>query len=149
MRKKRPDVVVIEGLKMPRASRAPAENAKYCSLFFRPWTLLAGNIDTPHLSLLGLSFKHLEAYYSRTAHLSVSESDQKTLLPLAQIVEWSRAWDVYVRGNVVSQAAAKLIRSFLLKTIAASGKHLSVCARITWISQLEWESVIVIVVEAP
>ena len=131
MRKKRPDVVVIEGLKMPRASRAPAENAKYCSLFFRPWTLLAGNIDTPHLSLLGLSLQNLEAYYSRTAHLSsvtdhehsVTDHEQKMQLPLPQIVEWARAWDVYVRGNVVSQAAAKLIRSFLLKTIAASGNH--------------------------
>ena len=124
MRKKRPDVVVIEGLKMPRASRAPAENAKYCSLFFLPWTLLAGNIDTPHLSLLGLSLQHLEVYYSRTAHLSsVTDHEQKTQLPWEQIVEWARAWDVYVRGNVVSQAAAKLIRSFLLKTIAASGSH--------------------------
>ena len=42
-RKKRPDVVVIEGLRMPRASRSRNENAKYCSLFFRPWTLLPGN----------------------------------------------------------------------------------------------------------
>ena len=135
---------------MPRASRPSAENAKYCSLFFRPWTLLSGNMDIPHLSLLGLSLQHLEVYYSRTAHLSsVSEHEQMTQLPLGQIVEWARAWDVYVRGNVVSQAAAKLIRSFLLKTIAASGNHLSVCARITWISQTEWESVIVIVFQAP
>ena len=38
VRKKRPDVIVIEGLKMPSTSRSPTENAKYCSLFFRPWT---------------------------------------------------------------------------------------------------------------
>ena len=35
VRKRRPEVVVIEGLKMPRATRPAADNAKYCSLFFR------------------------------------------------------------------------------------------------------------------
>ena len=142
MRKKRPDVVVIEGLKMPRASRPSAENAKYCSLFFRPWTLLSGNMDIPHLSLLGLSLQNLEVYYSRTAHLnSVTDHEQKMQLPLVQIVEWSRAWDVYVRGNVVSQAAASLIRSFLLKTIAASGKQFNDFVRITWVSRIGRQSI--------
>ena len=35
---------------------------------------------------------------------------------------WAAAWDEYARGNVVSESSANLIRSFLLKTIAASGK---------------------------
>ena len=34
----------------------------------------------------------------------------------------ARPWDEYVRGNVVSHAAARLIQSFLLNTMAASGK---------------------------
>ena len=39
VRKRIPDVVVIEGLKLPSTARSAAFNAQYCSLFFRPWTL--------------------------------------------------------------------------------------------------------------
>ena len=35
--------------------------------------------------------------------------------------QWDKSWDEYVRGNVVSGSAAKLIRSLMLKTIAAAG----------------------------
>ena len=37
-------------------------------------------------------------------------------------VSWIRAWDEYVRGNVVSHHAALLIRRFLLDAMACSGK---------------------------
>jgi len=36
IRKKRPDVVVVEGMQLPSSRRSDMENAKYCSLFFRP-----------------------------------------------------------------------------------------------------------------
>ena len=36
-------------------------------------------------------------------------------------VDWTRSWDEYVRGNIVSKSAQSLIQSFLLKTVAASG----------------------------
>ena len=39
----------------------------------------------------------------------------------ADLTSWKTAWDEYVRGNVVSDAAAKLIRTFLLNTMAATG----------------------------
>ena len=39
----------------------------------------------------------------------------------ADLTSWKTAWDEYVRGNVVSNAAAKLIRTFLLNTMAATG----------------------------
>ena len=38
------------------------------------------------------------------------------------MVSWRHAWDEYVRGNVASDAAAKLIQRFLLKAMASSGK---------------------------
>ena len=117
VRKKRPDVVVIEGLKMPRASRAANENAKYCSLFFRPWTLLAGNLRIPNLALLGLAHERLVDVYATSGISSASGHVQS----LSTVVAWDTTWDAYLRGNVVSDAAAMLIRSFLLKTIAATG----------------------------
>ena len=137
VRKKRPDVVVIEGLKMPRASRAAKENAKYCCLFFRPWTLLSGDPRIPNLALLGLPHERLLDVYATSHTRSAAGHDQSRLLDvyatsdtrsaaghdqsLCNVVAWERTWDAYVRGNVVSDAAAMLIRSFLLKTIAATG----------------------------
>ena len=48
-------------------------------------------------------------------------ADNNQVSVISQI-NWAAAWDEYVRGNVVSEASANLITSFLLKTIAASGK---------------------------
>ena len=39
------------------------ENAKYCSLFFRPWTLLIGDVIVPNLSSLGLPVELLHSIY--------------------------------------------------------------------------------------
>ena len=37
-------------------------------------------------------------------------------------VYWKEAWDEYVRGNVVSKTAAKLIQRILLNTMTSTGK---------------------------
>ena len=64
-RKKRPQVIVIEGLKLPNTNRPASYNAQYCSLFFRPWTLLEGDLTVPHLSLLGVDRKSLQVIYEQ------------------------------------------------------------------------------------
>ena len=88
----------------------------------------------PHLSLLGLSKQSLETLYggvvTRRSKHSKSELNKIKLMKTADNNEasvisqsnWPAAWVEYVRGNVVSESSANLIRSFLLKTIAASGK---------------------------
>ena len=43
VRRRRPHVVIIEALRMPSTNRTPTYNSQYCSLFFRPWTLLQGD----------------------------------------------------------------------------------------------------------
>ena len=108
VRKGRPDVVVIESLKMPRASRAAAENEKYCSLFFRPWTLLGGSPQVPHLSFLALPHNILKQFHAKSDSSVVRDHAAS----LQDFVSWERTWDVYVPGNVVIEAAANLIRSF-------------------------------------
>ena len=55
VRKRRSDVVVIDGLLPPSANKSSVDNAKYSSLFFRPWTLFSGGASVPHLSRLGLT----------------------------------------------------------------------------------------------
>ena len=64
VRKRTPDVVIIENAKMPSVNRSSVYNAQYCSLFFRPWTLLEGDDVVPHLSLLGLSAASLKVFYN-------------------------------------------------------------------------------------
>ena len=44
-----------------------------------------------------------------------------THMDIEMCTQWDKSWDEYVRGNVVSESAAKLIRSLMLKTIAATG----------------------------
>ena len=53
VRKKRPDVVVIEG-KRPSASRTMKENAKYVSLFFPTMDLISGERNRSQSCLFGL-----------------------------------------------------------------------------------------------
>jgi len=121
IRKKRPDVVVIEGLKMPSTARSDIENAKYCSLFFRPWTLLNGDMLVPHLALLGCGRTVLQQVYE-VSRKPVSKTSKGVPTHSAQQhVQWHATWNAYVRGHVVSYTAAELIQSFLLKTLAASG----------------------------
>ena len=54
VRKRIPDVVVIEGLKQPSTARTAVYNAQYCSLFFRPCYPSkqppARNVDPEHHS---------------------------------------------------------------------------------------------------
>ena len=49
VRRNRPHVVIIEALRMPSTNRTPTYNSQYCSLFFRPWTLLQGDSLGPQV----------------------------------------------------------------------------------------------------
>ena len=53
-RKARPDVALIEKCKLPHPSRLNNYNGQYYNLFFRPWTLLPGEVTVPNLTLPGL-----------------------------------------------------------------------------------------------
>ena len=130
-RKMRPDVVVIDGLSRPSTCRSATENARYCSLFFRPWSLLNGDAEAPHFSLLGCNLEAAQNAYNamhmpaekkiKMAGTKIAALQSAQRVSVLQRVDWHRTWEEYVRGNVVSETAASLIESFLLKTIAASG----------------------------
>ena len=63
VRKPRPEVPILEGIGMPRASGNPTYNAKYCRTFFRPWCLVGGSAEVPHLGLLGYAQETLQHFY--------------------------------------------------------------------------------------
>ena len=131
LRKCRPDVVVIENLKMPSVNRPSAYNAQYCSCFFRPWTFQRGDTSVPHLSLLGMQAQDLQKWQDSLDRPSQQQGScrlrKKTSRDVAKLavdsICFRTAWDEYVRGNVHSATQAKLIERFLLNTMAATGKE--------------------------
>ena len=110
-RKQRPDVVVISGQRLPYPSTPEPERSQYYNLFFRPWTLFVGDADVPHIRLLSLERDAVEQYYAAEFHGIAVESRNAVVS-----TSWKAAWENYVRGNVVSAAAAKLIEAFLRET---------------------------------
>ena len=102
VRRPRPHVIVIEGLKRPSASRSPTENAKYCSLFFRPWTLLSGKTHVPNLALLGLSLSNRKTVYETCTQLQPKADKCSRAVQANTIVtqvQWHDVWQEYVRGG--------------------------------------------------
>ena len=117
-------------------------NAKCCSLFYRPWALLAGEMRVPHTSLSGLTIEDLQIVYEAvsddctsantrkltrlrkvkmgaTSHSPETKnmddrphSVQAVSTGVADNLNWHAAWTEYVRGQVVSQAASDLIKPF-------------------------------------
>ena len=110
-RKQRPDIVVITGQRMPYPSTPEPERSQYYNLFFRPWTLFVGSAIVPHIRLLSLERGALEQQYAAEYHGSTALPNED-----APKQSWKAAWENYVRGNVVSVAAAQLIAGILRET---------------------------------
>ena len=117
---------------MPSACRTATYNAQYCNLFFRPWTLQEDTGDSkevPPLRELGmdretrlsrLAEQEKQPERSKRKYRKTSENKDPEMNPITTI-KWATAWDEYVRGRIVSKYSRKIIQSFLLKTLAASG----------------------------
>ena len=91
----------------------------------------------PNISLLGLNLENLQAVYDasfddrkvlkvrKTCRVQTAKTDTTAASSqppgVVEHINWHAAWSEYVRGNVVSQAASSLIKSFLLHTLAATG----------------------------
>ena len=89
---------------MPAPSRDPEDNAKYFSVFFRPWTLLREQTRLPHLGDVGISATDASKELSKRKRSFV------------------QSWEEYKNGNVVSETAAQLIRSIVTKTLACKAQ---------------------------
>ena len=106
---------------MPNPGRKAEENAKYCSIFFRPWTLLSSSdVDVPHLHHLGVSLATLRTAYtpSQSPKKARTQAEDLGTLRKEDLRQWPRAWEEYIRGEVVSQHCARLIQTFLTNTMA-------------------------------
>ena len=103
-------VPVLEGAPLPACNKSDEYNAKYLSLFFRPWTLIAEEAthSIPHLSRLGMHPDH------NTWNLGEQHKDA---------LSFKASWRWYIQGNVVSEYAATLITSMLTNTLARSNEE--------------------------
>ena len=52
--------------------------------------------------------------------MSTKRPDRKISSAIPSAMNFHSAWEEYIRGNVVSQNSVRLIRSFLMNTIAAA-----------------------------
>ena len=114
---RRPRVPVFASSKMPRAGMKDEEKARLCSLYWRPWTLCADFSQTPHVPHL-LQMCLYPELIVRHRKRAKSKATVDETMP-----SWAGSWGRYIRGNVVSEHAARLIRRFLALTLARSGNN--------------------------
>ena len=107
---------------MPRPGRGVEGNAKYCLLFFRPWTLVSEFAcpDVLHITNLGNAAQQgaLADLDARTARRRAVGKQQDRTVGVAPRLNFAAAWENYIRGSVVSKHAQRLITQLLLNTMA-------------------------------
>ena len=96
------------GSPMPRANINKDAKARILSVYFRPWTLNRQHA-TETVPYLG----HLDRIYE----VRISGKKQSDRHPIG----YRTAWKHYVRGNVVSHHAERIIRNFLSTMTAYAG----------------------------
>lgn len=88
------------------------EKARLCSVYFRPWTLCTDFDAIPHVPHLLQMPLYPEPVVRRRKREKGKAATEET------VESWAGSWARYIRGNVVSDHAAVLIRRFLSLTLA-------------------------------
>ena len=122
----RPYVPVWSYAKIPRVTTAPEENARLLCIYMRPWTLSCtdATAQTPLLSRLGvvaLPVNELpaETNQAEKGDQAKSGSAQDTVGPSAHEERaYTKAWQTYIKGNVVSHTNKRFITNLLAATAA-------------------------------
>ena len=108
----RPNVPVFTKAKMPRADMQDNEKGRLCSVYFRPWTLCKDFEvipRVPHMLEMTM-YPEPAVRHRKRAKLKAAPEEAEA--------SWAHSWARYIRGNVVSDHAARLIRRFLSLTLA-------------------------------
>ena len=117
MPRRRLAIPVFANSKMPRAGMNDDEKARLCSVYFRPYTLCPDFAALPHVPHL-LQLRLYPEPVVRRRKRSKGKAAAEETMP-----SWASSWARYIRGNVVSEHAARLIRRFLSLTLARSGSN--------------------------
>ena len=90
------------------------DKARLCSVYFRPWTLCIDFAAVPHVPHLLQMPLYPEPVVRHRRRVKGKAAAEET------VASWANSWARYIRGNVVSEHAAQLIRRFLSLTLALS-----------------------------
>jgi hypothetical protein len=134
-RRLRPVVPSPKGPMPHRGVDSRERRGMLCSLYFRPWVLLRkqSSAHVPHLANLNLVLSTRWNTEQQTTSATVPRrkcrGKQSILGKTVPVRDWDwrqrsydEAWRRYLRGNVVSEHSARLIRNFL-QIMAGTGKH--------------------------
>ena len=82
--------------------------------------LSSSDVDVPHLRHLGVSLTTLRKAYVPLVGPKKprTQSEELGSLRREDLRQWTKAWDEYIRGEVVSKHCARLIQTFLTNTMA-------------------------------
>ena len=117
VRQRRPRVPVFADGKMPRANMQEEEKARLCNLFFRPWSLCADFAAVPHVPHM-LQLPLYPEPVVRRRKRQKSKPEQEATEPA-----WTSSWARFIRGNIPSEHAARIIRRFLSLMVPRAGDN--------------------------
>ena len=117
---KRPVVPCPEHTPLPKRGMPAEDKAKICSVYLRPWTLddTCQSTQVPHLRDLNLVVEPSTA--KKNTRICQKTSAASAEAPVCR--SFRRTWKSYIRGRVVSDHGAKIIKNFLL-SVMAEGRH--------------------------
>jgi hypothetical protein len=122
----RPMVLAPTSTPIPNKNQSKEQRARICSVYWRPWVLHRAwaSEQVPHIIQLNRTWREVanpEASWHavpRKRRRCKSTTDTR-----CEVVGYRAAWKTYVRGNIVSESAALLIRNFLSACIAYTGQE--------------------------
>jgi len=116
VRRDRPICPCPEQTPLPKRGMPKEDKARLCSVYLRPWTLFkeSASATVPFLSNLDVFTGQRKRMRGKTA----SEAS----VDVEEVRDWRLSWRTYLAGNIVSDHAARIIKNFLLGTLA-EGRH--------------------------
>ena len=91
------------------------EKARLCSLFLRPWTLCEDFSTVPHVPHL-LQLPLYPVPFVRHRKREKGKPAQGEFGP-----SWTSSWARFIRGNIPSEHAARIIKRFLSLMVPRAG----------------------------
>ena len=125
-RSARPLVVAPTSTPLPSKNQSKEQRARICSVYWRPWVLHRAwaSKEVPHITQLNRTWRSVtnpEAVWHAVP--GKRKRCKSTTATRIELVGYRAAWKDYVRGNIVSESAALLIRNFLTACIAYTGQE--------------------------
>ena len=123
-RAQRPYVMAPTASPIPRKNHGKEQRARICSVYWRPWILHSAWATAQVPLIQHLNRLDQEVQVPQWNPGKRNKPGKKAVVSYTslqwQLVGFRVAWRNYVRGNIVSESAAYLIRNFLMSCVTNS-----------------------------